>query len=94
MITKNKNTDWIRDNAERNMAASGLTVSIPGAKCAQVRVCHEAKKITQFRDIQLAVLIAVGHLKLRLDKMQQLSLAYFAVVAAVGALSGVFRHSE
>jgi hypothetical protein len=56
-------------------------------------MCDEAKKITQFRDVQLTVLIAIGHLKLRLDKTQQLSLAYFAVAAA-SALFGVFRHSE
>jgi hypothetical protein len=71
-----------------------LAVSVPGTKRAQVRVCHEAKKITQFRDVQLTVLIAVGHLKLRLDKTQQLSLANFAVAAAASALFGVFRHSE
>jgi hypothetical protein len=71
-----------------------LAVSVPGTKRAQVRVCHEAKKITQFRDVQLTVLIAVCHLKLSLDKTQQLSLAYFAVVAAASALFGAFRHSE
>jgi hypothetical protein len=73
-----------------------LAVSVPRTKRAQVRVCHEAKKITQFRDVQLAVLIAIGHLKLRLDKTQQLRLAYFAVAAAASALFGVrvFRHTE
>jgi hypothetical protein len=29
MITKNKNTDWIRDNAERNMDASLLSCICP-----------------------------------------------------------------
>jgi hypothetical protein len=93
MMTKNKSTDGIRDSAGRNMMRASLAVPVPRAKRAQVRVCHEAKKITQFRDVQLAVLIAIGHLELRLDKTQQLSLAYLAVIAA-SALFGVFRHSE
>jgi hypothetical protein len=71
-----------------------LAVSVPGAQRAQIRMCHETKKITQFRDVQLTVLIAVSHLKLCLDKAQQLRFAYFAVVTAASALSGIFRHSE
>jgi hypothetical protein len=35
----------------------------------------------------LAILAAVGHLKFRLDKAQQLSLAGFAIVFAAGVLS-------
>jgi hypothetical protein len=71
-----------------------LAVSVPRTQRPQIRMCHETKKITQFRDVQLAVLIAVGHLKLCLDKAQQLSFAYFAVLAAGSPLSGVFHRSE
>jgi hypothetical protein len=71
-----------------------LGVSVPRTKRAQIRVCHEPEKIAQFRDVQLAILVPVGHLKLRLDKAQQLSLAYFAVIVAAAALSGTLHHAE
>jgi hypothetical protein len=55
---------------------------------------YKAKKITQFRDVQLTILIAIGHLKFRLDEAQQLRLADLAVVFAGAVLSELFRHVE
>jgi hypothetical protein len=45
-----------------------LAISIPRTKGSQVRVCHEPKKIAKFSDVQLTVLISIGHLELRLNE--------------------------
>jgi hypothetical protein len=57
-------------------------------------VRHEPKKISKLRDVQLTILISIGHLELRLNEAQQLSLADLAFVAAEGALVRVFGHSR
>jgi hypothetical protein len=53
---------------------------------------NEPKEIAQFGDVQLAILIAVGHLEFSFEKAQQLSLAYRAFVGTVGGLSKVVGH--
>jgi hypothetical protein len=67
-----------------------LPIPIPRAQRAQIRVRHESKEIAEFRDVQLAISIPVGHLKFSLYEVQQLSLADFADFARVRAFLGVF----
>ena len=47
-----------------------LAEPIPRTKGAKIWVCHESKKIAQCSDIELAVMIAVGHLKFSFEKVQ------------------------
>jgi hypothetical protein len=69
-----------------------LAVSVPRTKRSQIRMGNEPKEIAQFGDVQLAILIAVGHLEFSFEKAQQLSLAYRAFVGTVGGLSKVVGH--
>jgi hypothetical protein len=56
-------------------------------------VCDPAKKIAEFRDVQLTILIAVGHLEFGLNEAQQLSLADLAFIVAAGASVNGVVHS-
>jgi hypothetical protein len=47
-----------------------LAISVPRTKDSQIRVRHESKKIAQFGDVQLAILIPVGHLEFSFEKAQ------------------------
>jgi hypothetical protein len=53
---------------------------------------HEAKKVAQFGDIQLAVVVAVRRLKLCFEKAQQLRFADGAFSAA--AVFDLLAHRE
>jgi hypothetical protein len=54
-------------------------------------VCHKPNKIGQFTDIQLTVVISIGHFEFLLNEAKDLALGY---LATVGALIGLFRHGE
>jgi hypothetical protein len=47
-----------------------LPVSVPRTKGSQIRVRHKSKKIAQFGDVQLTILIPVGHLEFSFEKAQ------------------------
>jgi hypothetical protein len=105
---KMKVTNLNREDAKRQMEASKvaavvecrmsvfrlLAVPVPRTKGPQIRVGHEPKESGQFGDVQLAVLIPIGHLEFGFEKAQQLSLAYRAVVATVGGLYQVVGHGR
>jgi hypothetical protein len=57
-------------------------------------VCHPPKKIAEFRDVQLTILVSVGHLEFGFNEAQQLSLADFAFIVAAGAFVTVVVHSR
>jgi hypothetical protein len=57
-----------RKPAGRIGAVRSLAVSIPRTKGSQIRVSHEPKEIGQLRDVQLAVLIPIGHLEFGFEK--------------------------
>jgi hypothetical protein len=57
-------------------------------------VRDESKKITEFRDVQLTVLVPIGHLELGLYEAQQLGLADFAIVVPARALVRVLSHGR
>jgi hypothetical protein len=57
-------------------------------------VRHEPNEIGQLTDIQLTVVISIGHFEFLLNEAQDLVLGYLTAGIAVGVLIGLFGHSE
>ena len=69
-----------------------LAKPIPGAKRTKIRVGYGAEEVGEFGDAQLTVVVAIGHSKLHLEKMQQLRFRDGAFILARSVMLRVVGH--